>query len=802
MRTARDVRDTWRSLARSPYFTIPIVLSLAFAIGANVAAFSVINALVLRPLPVEQPDRLFHVRYFGESGSSEGGNYAWFDQVRDAARSISAVFIHHRTGMNVAVDGQVERVTGTYVSGGYFAGLGISAQIGRLITPADEDGAAPNRVAVLSDDYWNTRYGRDPGVIGRTILVDNVPHEVIGVTRPGFAGVEVGRRFDVTVPIDGSDYRQGWASMALLVRLPQRGSPEAASEELTALLGQYTRALPVAAQRRLQGVELAPIANGLAAQGGVRERFMPPAAVVSVLLAVMLLLACANWAILLLARASARRRELSIRVALGSSRFRLARLAVIEGLSLAVAGGALGLLAASWIVGYLPGNQLPTTLAIDIDLRVLFLATVITLTIGLLFALAPASVAHRVEARELRSSGVTASRRTAIFGRNLVVVQVALSLMIVVAAALFGATLRSLRQQDMGFSGTGVVTFALDAEGTGIEGEPLTALHRRILARLRAIPGVESATLASVTPLSGNVDGKGISIPGFLPQSPEDQIAPVDTIGADYFTTFGIPILRGRAITEADNERAPHVALLSQSAAQYYFPGVDPIGRRMEIRGSTTLQPEIVGIVPDVMYDDLRTLTDRMFYVPFYQRYAEGEYVFAVRTSGNADVLARQIPREIATVAPNMPVLGISPVARQIDALTANERLLVTVSGFVGALALILVGIGIYGIVAYTVTRRIPELGLRVALGANARQVVWLLLRGALTVMTAGVVIGLAAGMAATQLLADLVFGVAANDPRAYAIAAAIVLGAGLLSTIVPLARALHVDPVTALRYE
>jgi putative ABC transport system permease protein len=209
-----------------------------------------------------------------------------------------------------------------------------------------------------------------------------------------------------------------------------------------------------------------------------------------------------------------------------------------------------------------------------------------------------------------------------------------------------------------------------------------------------------------------------------------------------------------------------------------------------------------VGIVPNVMYDDLRTRADRMFYVPFYQRYAEGEYVFAVRTSGNADVLVRQIPREIATVAPNMPVLGISSVARQIDTLTANERLLVTVSGFVGALALILVGIGIYGIVAYTVTRRIPELGLRVALGANARQVVWLLLRGAITVLTAGVVIGLAAGMAATQLLTELVFGIAANDPRVYAMAAAIVIGAGLLSTIVPLARALRVDPVTALRYE
>jgi len=803
MTMVQDLRDTWRSLIRTPSFTVPVVLSLAFAIGTNAAAFSVLNALVLRPLPVVEPERLFHLTYVGAAGPSEGGNYAWFELVNAQARSISTAFIHDQSGMKVVARGQIEEVSGTAVTGAYFQTLGLVPQLGRLITTADETGAAPNRVAVLSDDYWTRRFGRDPRVIGQTIRVDNVPHDVIGVLPSDFAGLEVGRPIDVAVPIDGSANRQGWLSMALIVRLPSQVTTSAAESELTTLLQSFVAGRPAAAVRaRFQRVALQPIANGLAEQGGVRERFLTPLVAVSVILGVMLLLACGNWATLLVARASARRRDMTIRIALGSSRWHLSRQALIESVSLAVVGGALGLAAAAWAVRYLPGNGLPAGLRVDPDLRVVVFTAAATLVTGLLFAIAPTWLTARLQAFDLRAAGRMDDRATSRIGRLLVASQVALSLTLVVGAAFFGATLRNLTGQQMGFSADGVVTFALDADGTGLEGEPLTARHRLILDRLRAIPGVTTATLATVSPLSGNEDGKGFDIPGFVPRTPEDAFAQVDTIGPDYFETFGIPVVRGRSITAADAGNAPHVALISESAARYYFPGVDPLGRRMEIRGSTRLTPEIIGVVGDVMYDGLREGVRRMFYVPYFQRYAEGEYVFAVRTAGNVNLLAQQIPAAVAGVALDMPVLGLRTVEQQIADRTVNERLLAGTSGFFGILALLLAGIGIQGIVAYTVARRTSEIGVRIALGATQRHVMWQVVRGSVSVMIVGAGVGLTLAWTASDLAANLLFGLPSTDPLVYATAAGILLIVGIASAIPPALRALRIQPVSALRYE
>jgi predicted permease len=587
--------------------------------------------------------------------------------------------------------------------------------------------------------------------------------------------------------------------MALVVRLPVGVSPAAAGTELNTLFGEFTAAVPARVGLRTQRVVLRPASNGL---GGVRERYLTPALIVSGILGAVLLLACANWATLLLARASARRRELTIRVALGSSRFRISRQLFLESVSLAVAGGAAGFAAAMWSVRYLPGNGLPAGLRIEPDWRVFLFATAVTLGTGVLFALAPVWLIGGIHAADLRASrGLGAARGTGV-ARGLVVVQVALSLVLVVAAAFFTATLRNLRGQDMGFAAADVVTFTLDAEGTGLEGERLTALHRQILERLRALPDVQSATLASVTPLSSNEDGKGISIPGFVPRTDADSMAQVDTIGSEYFETYGIPILKGRDITAGDGEGAPQVALISEGAARYYFQGADPIGRRMEIRGSTTLRPEIVGVVPDVMYDGLRAGAERMFYVPFYQRYAEGEYTFAVRTRGNPGPLIRRLPEEIAAIAPQMPVMDLTTMAEHIDARIANERLLATMSGFFAALALCVAAIGIYGVVAYTVARRTPEIGVRVALGAGRSHVFWQVVRASALVSGVGVVVGLGVSLAASRLLEGFLFGLPPTDPRIYSGAVACLLGAGVAAAVPPVRRALRIDPVTALRYE
>jgi predicted permease len=336
-----------------------------------------------------------------------------------------------------------------------------------------------------------------------------------------------------------------------------------------------------------------------------------------------------------------------------------------------------------------------------------------------------------------------------------------------------------------------------------LEGAPLTALHRRILERLNRIQGVESATLASVSPLSGNEDGKRIVIPGFASQSDTDLMANVNTVGPDYFSTFGIPLLRGRAITRDDTENSSHVALISESAANYYFAGRDPIGHRIEIRGSTTLTPEIIGVLPNVMYDDLREGAERMFYVPFFQRPAEGEYVFAVRTAaGHEPFVLREIPPAVNTIAPNMPVLSLTTLARQIDERTANERLLATISGYLGGLALILAGIGIYGIVAYTVARRTAELGLRIALGASHRHVLWCVARGTVAVIVSGVGLGIVLALGASDMLTSMLFGLPPGDPRVYATAAAVLFITGVAAAVPPVLRAFRIDPVVALRSE
>jgi predicted permease len=454
-------------------------------------------------------------------------------------------------------------------------------------------------------------------------------------------------------------------------------------------------------------------------------------------------------------------------------------------------------------VGYLPGNLLPPDLRIESDLRVLFFTLGVALLTGVLFSIAPVWLTRRIDIDDLRATARSHDRHGLRLGRALIVAQVALSVIVVVAAGLFGATLRNLRAQDMGFQGGGVVTFSLDADGTGVEGEALRALHRRVLERLTAVQDVRSATLASISPLSGNVDGKGITVPGFTPRNDDDLLVNVNTIGPEYFSTVGIPVLRGRPITGDDTETSPHVALISESAARYYFEGQDPIGRRLEIRGATRLNPEIIGLVPDVMYGGLRSGVERMFYVPFAQRPAEGEYVFAVRTAeGREPFVLRETPSAVRAVAPNMPVLDLQTLSRQIDARAANERLLASMSGVFGALALVLAGIGIYGIVSYTVSRRTPELGVRLALGASPGHVLGEVLRETAVVTAVGVAIGILVAMQMSNLVTGVVFGLSPDDPRVYATAGAVLLSTAIIAAARPAVRALRIHPVDALRSE
>lgn len=822
MSLVQDLGTARRNLVRSPSFTLPVLLSLAFAIGATVAAFTIVNTLVLRTLPVAEPSRLFQVTHGGDRGTGAGANYTWYEQVRDSATSVAAAALTNNRMMKVVVGDQVESLNGQRVSGDYFSTLGIAPLLGRLIDKADEPATTSRRVAVISDAFWARRFGRAPSVLGTAIVVDQVRHEIVGVTPAAFFGLQVGQRIDVSVPLDGAEVRQGWLSMPLVVRLspPHHSTavtPEAATAELTTLLQQFfAQPDPMAFGRpmsdrdkaaRFKFVRLEPIASGL---GGLRRQFLDPAIAFLVLVGVMLLLACANWATLSMARASARRRDMTIRVALGAARGRLARQWILESVLLALAGGALGFLAASWGVTllehYLPAGGRPVDLRIAPDARVLLFTLAVSSLTGLLFGLAPAWLTGRLDARDLRTAGTTEDARSLLLGRGLVVVQVALSVVLVVAAAFFALTLRNLRHQDMGFaadaSGARVLLFTIDGEDLGLEGAPLIALQRRMLDRLRTLPAVERVTLGAVTPLSGNVDQKPIAVPGFVPASPDDLAAQVNTVAPDFFDVFGIPILRGRAITASDAEGTPRVALASESAARFYFPGVDPIGRSIVIKGATTTQVEIVGVVKDMMERDLRTAASRTFYVPLFQRNAEGEYTVAIRTSGNAEALTRLVQNEMNALVPGMPALVVTTMAREIDGRLVNERLLAIVSGLFGGLALLLAGIGIYGVVAYAVARRTPELGLRVALGAGRGHVVWLVLRGMVAILALGIGAGLAAALSARGVIASLLYGLPPSDARVYVAAVVFLAAIGLVASLAPLLRALRIQPMMTLRRE
>jgi predicted permease len=806
MHTLRDIRYSIRTFARRPLFTAAILVSLAFGIGANTAIFSVLNTLMLRPLPVRDPATLFQVLHGGDSGSFESSTYALYQHVKNHSKTIAGVFqVDPASSVRVIVDGQAEMVVSQQVTSEFFDVLGVRPLIGALIGPNDERGSAPNRVAVLSHAYWVRRFSGDPDILGRTITIDQVPYTIIGVMRPEFFGMQVGRRVDVSIPIDGSDEPTYWKSKGLVVRLAPGVSREAVAADLNVLFQQYLasdkRMSDSARAQAFKRLDLTPSSTGLPEY---RNRYGKPVQAMLVIVSALMLLACANMASLFVARAAARHRDLAVCLALGATRFRLARQLLSETLLISLVGGALGLLVAWWgvdlLVGYLPDFGIPNDLEFRPDFNVLlFTFTASTLT-GVGIGLAPAWLTGKLDIRDMLTGG----RTLALSGRAfklLIVVQVALSAVLVVAATLFTVTLTNLKGQSLGFVADGVLTLTVDADGTGLEGERLGAIHREILQRLQALPGVRQATFATIPPLSSNEDGKLFSIPGVTFPSPDDSVMQVNTVGPDFFETYGVQILKGRGITAADHQSAPQVAVVSESMARYYFPGVDPIGRRIDIgRGRTGGQIEIVGVAGDVRYADLRTPAPRMVYVPAFQRETEEETVFAIRTAGDPGGWVESARGEVQAVVPTIAPTAIKTMVRQRDERLVNERLLAVLSTCFSALALILAAIGVYGVVTFAVTQRTAELGLRIALGADPVGLLWLVLRGTLTLIVGAAALGVTGAFLTSSLVSSFLFGVQPAEPWVYSATMAIMIAMGVLAAIVPTLRVMRIDPVETLR--
>ncbi len=830
----QDLRYGLQMLRRNPGFTAVAALSLALGIGANTAIFSLMDAVLLKMLPVKNPEQLVFLERRGvrkDAKEGSGLSYAFFEQLRAQREAIAGVCaFDDRWRLNVVVDGQAEVAQGQLVSGGFFATLGVNALLGRILTEDDDKIPGGHPVAVISYNYWQRRFARDPAISGKSVAVNGYPFTIIGVTPPDFFGVTVGESPDLWAPammraqfFPGDSIEQYFNSRLenVLARLKPEVTEQQALAVLTVVL-QQTLAAPSSSQLlpeeqqslREQGIALRPASRGFSS---LREQFSEPLRILMAAVGLILLIACANVANLLLARATARKKEIAVRLALGASRIRLIRQLLTESMLLALIGGALGLLFAWWGSGFLlalvGSGRDPVFLKLTLDLRVLGFTAAASLLAGVLFGLAPAWRATRVDltpALKDAARGSGASSRLGL-GKTLVVVQVALSLLLLIGAGLFARSLGKLKSLDAGLNRENVLLISTDPEMIGyLRGRQIADLYQRMLERIKAIPGVRSTSLSPQGLLSTSGTNTSVFVQGRAerpednPSSPDPMNMPfAGEVGPEYFETVGMTILRGRGLTVHDGENAPRVAVINETFARYYFGDENPLGRRFGLGPETSGQIEIVGVVKDAKYNSLREPALRTYYVPYFQ-YSDrwGGTTFQIRTAADPTGVIAAIRQAAREIDANLPLYNVKTLAKQVDESLAQERLIGAVSSFFGLLALLLAAIGLYGIMAYAVSQRTHEIGVRMALGAHRGAVLRMMLRQGMKLVLIGVGLGIAASLAVTRVIASQLFVVTPTDPVTFIGAPILLLIVALLACFAPARRATKVDPLDAIRCE
>jgi putative ABC transport system permease protein len=820
-----DVAYAVRLLRRSPAFTIVALLSLALGIGANTAIFSLIDTVLVKTLPVHDPQHLFFVdNSGGKSGGSSGPPYPCFERLRDHNRFLSGIAAFDERSFKVSIDGVPERVRGQYASGSYFDLLGVRAIHGRLLTPKDDSdrgrGGPDGPVAVISDAFWTRRFARDPSVVGKHVQVGTEWVTIVGVTPPGFFGLQVGMPVDITVPMmlaDGLQSKQSWW-LSVIARVAPGAIVEQARADLESLWDTYLTEVGMPRERRgyFSGLVLVPAAKGA---NELRRDYSEPLLIVMGIVGVVLLIGCANVANLLLARATARQNEIAVRLAIGASRGRLIRQLLTEGVVLVLLGAAAGLLFARWgasfLVAVLAGPAERVVLEPHFDLRVLGFTGGVSIATALLFSLAPALRATQVDAA--KPGRVVRSTPQNRLGGALVVVQVTLSVLLLCGAGLFVRTLHNLNAVAFGFDHDGILTMQVEATVPGRTVTPKTpaefrADHARLgaiwhgfIERVRQVPGVSSAAVtAGMSPLSGAIRGVKIAIDGPAPGPEKGRGIRIAQITDRYFETTGIRLLAGRAFTPHDRSGSLRVAILNETAARAFFGTESPLGRKVSFPGQRVPdQCEIVGIVADARYQDLRTPDEPMVYVPLEQAIDPiTNAVLLVRGAGDVMRLVPSIRASVAETVPGGFVAGIVTIEQQVKISLVRERMLAVLATFFAALALLLASIGLYGVMAYRVVRRTREIGIRIAIGARQQSVVWMMVRETLLLVTIGAALGTLASLGVNHLIAAQLFGVTSRDPAAIAVALSVMACVTLIAGYVPARHASRIDPVKALRAE
>jgi ABC-type antimicrobial peptide transport system permease subunit len=792
----QDLRYGARMLMKSPGFTFIAALTLALGIGANTAVFSLVDAFMLRLLPVKDPEQLVFVKAISPQGRMTGGfSYGIFEQFRDRSRSFSGIFAYDMTRFSATARGQPEMISGDFVSGGYFDVLGVSALRGRTFTAADDQpGKEP--VAVISCGYWERRFGSDPEAVGQTIYVGKLPVTVIGVTPPEFFGRQVaGAPPEIVLPMFLHEQLalRDHNTFAVMARLKPGVSIEQARAELDVIYHQVLRqeagAQPHARAEQELRARRIELRSGLRGELEFGSNDRLRVRIVLAIVGLVLLIACVNVANLLLARASVRQKEIAVRLSLGAGRWRLVRQLLTESVLLALLAGALGLLLAHWLVDIffkvLPFYGGDTT-AFNIDLRILAFTGVVSLLVGVLFGLIPALLATRIDLNQMLkgAEGRTASRRARQrLAKSLVIAQVALSLALLLGAGLLIRSLRQVYAVDVGFDRDKVLHMWVYPTLLGYDYEREMRLYSALLERFRAQPGVASASLSRYNlPKDGNFVGPG------------------------FFETLGLGMARGREFSAADTATSPKVAIINEVTAQRYFPNANPVGQPLpeELRrqGRLGRDVQIVGVARSFKRYLRQERPGDGIFIPYTQAPPEslGQIVFYVRATGDPVSLIPALRQQARAVEPDLVLLNPQTITAILEYDESDERALAALLSFFGALALALAGIGLYGTMSYAVSRRTTELGIRMALGAQKRDVLWLVLREALWQVALGVVIGVPLALAGTRLIASLLFGVRADDPMTISVSSFAMLAVALLAGYIPARRATKLDPLVALR--
>ena len=815
-RLIQDVRYGYRALRGTPIVSAVAILSLALGIGANTAIFSVLDTLLLRSLPVDAPGQL--VLLGNETGRRPHWTNPIWEQVRDRSELFDGAFAVSSTRFNLALRGESEFVDGLWASGKMFDVLGVPAMLGRTFTEQDDrpGGGPDGPVAVISYDFWQRRFGGAADVLGRSLTVERVPCTIVGVTPPQFFGVDVGRTFDVALPIgtktliEGAralERRSSWW-LRIMIRLKPGQSAESGTALVRALQPQIREATlpddwrPAQLERYLRDAfRLEPAANG---DSGLRARYRRPLLTVMVVVGLVLLIACANLANLLLARASARRQEISLRMALGASRLRILRQLLTESLLLSSAGALLGLVLAHWgsrlLVRQLSTAANTVFLDLSLDWRVLGFTAAVAMTTAVLFGTAPALRATRLQpndALKAQGRGVISDGRLGT-GQVLIVLQVALSLVLVVAAGLFIRTFSSLADLDLGFDSRPVLVASVEIPSARIDQARRSDLFRQLLAAAAAVPGVSNAALSEVTPLGANTWNNVIELPDGPPMPESERLTYFNMLSTGWFETYGTPMLAGRDFTRADTTGAPLVAIVNEAFAKRFSGGTNPVGTRVRAQGANRL---IVGYVRDAVYESLRDPIPPTLYLPYGQeaQLPSSTSVSVRAAGGSPTLLIKPLAVGLSQVHGDLRIT-FRPLAGQVDAALIQERVVAALSAFFGALALLLAGLGLYGVTSYSVNRRRTEIGIRMALGASPGGVVVLVVRRAATLIAIGIIAGAAGSVWASRFVSPLLFGLPPRDPATLGAAILLLVTVGGLAGWLPARRAARIDPARVLR--